>query len=71
MDTTLKGLIEKCEKEEIPLHFKLSILVDVAQRLEFLHVQDIVHRDLSSNNVLLTKQLVAKIADLGVAKVIE
>ena len=71
MDTSLKGLIEKREKEGIPLHFKLSILVDVAQGLEFLHAQDIVHRDLSSNNVLLTKQLVAKIADLGVAKIIE
>ena len=71
MDTSLKGLIEKREKEGIPLHFKLSMLVDVAQGLEFLHAQDIVHRDLSSNNVLLTQQLVAKIADLGVAKVIE
>ena len=26
MDTSLKGLIEKREKEGIPLHFKLSIL---------------------------------------------
>ena len=51
---------------KVPLHFKLSILVDVAQGLEFLHGQDIIHRDLSSNNVLLTKHLVAKIADLGV-----
>ena len=71
MDTSLKGLIDKREKEGIPLHFKLSMLVDVAQGLEFLHAQDIVHRDLSSNNVLLTKQLVAKIADLGVAKIIK
>ena len=71
MDTSLKGLIDKREKEGIPLHFKLSMLVDVVQGLEFLHAQDIVHRDLSSNNVLLTKQLVAKIADLGVAKVIK
>ena len=65
MDTSLKGLIEKRERKEgIPLHFKLSILVDVAQGLEFLHGQDIVHRDLSSNNVLL-KNTVAKIADLA------
>ena len=71
METSLKGLIEKREKEGIPLQFKLSILVDIAQGLEFLHAQGIVHRDLSSNNVLLTRQLVAKIADLGVAKVIE
>ena len=31
----------------------------------------IIHRNLSSNSVLLTKHLVAKIADLGVAKVIQ
>ena len=65
-----KDFVEKYEQGKVPLHFKLSILVDVVQGLEFLHGQDIIHRDLSSNNVLLTKSLVAKIADLGVAKVI-
>ena len=71
MDISLKGLIDKREKIGFPLHFKLSILIDVAHGLEFLHAKDIVHRDLSSNNILLTKQLVAKIADLGMAKVID
>ena len=69
MEMSLKGFLEKHKEGKVPLHFKLSILVDVAQGLEFLHGQDIIHRDLSSNNVLLTKHLVAKIADLGVAKV--
>ena len=46
-------------------------MVDISQGLEFLHGHKIVHRDLSSNNVLLTKHLVAKISDLGVAKVIK
>ena len=71
MDTSLKAFLEKYPREKLPHHFRLSILVDIAQGLEFLHGQDIIHRDLSSNNVLLTKRLVAKIADLGVAKVIE
>ena len=71
MQTSLKGFLEKHEQGKVPLHFKLSMLVDVAQGLEFLHGQDIIHRDLSTNNVLLTKNLVAKIADLGVAKVIQ
>jgi len=71
MDTSLRCFLEKYAKQKVPHHLRLSILVDIAQGLEFLHSQDIVHRDLSSNNVLLTKHLVAKIADLGVAKVIE
>ena len=71
MDTSLKGFLEKHGQGKVPLHFKLSILADVAQGLEFIHGQDIIHRDLSSNNVLLTRHMVAKIADLGVAKVIE
>ena len=71
MDTSLKYFLEKYNNEKVPLYIKLSILVDTAQGLEFLHAQDIIHRDLSSNNVLLTKHLVAKVADLGVAKAIE
>ena len=71
MECSIKGMLEKYEKDKVPVHIKLSILVDIAQGLEFLHGQDIVHRDLSSNNVLLTIHFVAKIADLGVAKVIE
>ena len=37
--------------------------------MQFLHSKSIAHRDLSSNNILLKKHLVAKIADLGMAKV--
>ena len=68
---SVKWFVENRNKDEVPLHFKLSILVDISQGLEFLHGQDIIHRDLSSNNVLLTKHFVAKVADLGMAKAIE
>ena len=71
MYISLTGLIEQRVKEEkeIPFHFKVSMLVDTCQGLRFLHSKSIAHRDLSSNNILLTKHLVAKIADLGMAKV--
>jgi len=68
METSLTSFLEQ---DHIPHHIKFSMLVDVSQGLEFLHSQNIIHRDLSSNNVLLTKHCIAKIADLGVAKVLD
>ena len=58
---------------EIPLSIKLSILLDVSYGLLYFHTHTppIIHRDLSANNVLLTTDLQAKIADLGVAKLLD
>ena len=49
-----------------------SILHDVALGLNYLHSQTppIIHRDLSSNNILLTANMTAKISDLGVARIL-
>ena len=70
MADSLTSFVEKHEK--IPVHIKYSIVHDVSLGLCYLHNHDppIVHRDLSPNNVLLTARHVAKISDLGVAKVI-
>ena len=71
MADSLTSLVDKHEK--IPVHIKFSIVHDVSLGLCYLHNHDppIVHRDLSPNNVLLTAHHVAKISDLGVAKVIK
>ena len=71
MADSLTSFVEKHEK--IPVHIKYSIVHDVSLGLCYLHNRDppIVHRDLSPNNVLLTAHHVAKISDLGVAKVIK
>ena len=59
--------------KNVPVHIKWSILHDVALGLQYLHCHNppVIHRDLSPNNVLLTSRMVAKIGDLGVAKVIK
>ena len=71
MVDSLASLVDKHKK--IPVHIKFSIIHDVSLGLCYLHNHDppIVHRDLSPNNILLTAHHVAKISDLGVAKVIK
>ena len=56
----------------LPKEISYSILHDVALGLCYLHNQtpQVIHRDLSSNNVLLTPNMTAKISDLGVARIL-
>ena len=75
LTTSLHDLIEPDPRPAnppyVPLGLKRSILHDVANGLAYLHHQSppIVHRDLSAANVLLSPSMVAKIADLGVARI--
>ena len=57
----------------IPLPVKLVILLDVSYGLLYLHSLSppIIHRDLTANNILLTTDMRAKIADLGVSKLLD
>ena len=59
-------------KPYIPVALKCSVLHDVARGLSFLHSHSppIIHRDLSARNVLLNSGMLAKIADLGVARIV-
>lgn len=61
------------ENPNLKLSIKISILQDVSYGLVYLHEHNppIVHRDLTARNVLLTNTHVAKIADVGVAKVMD
>ena len=52
---------------------KITIIKDVALGLRYLHTCNppIIHRDLSSNNVLLSKGMEGKIGDLGTARLVD
>ena len=71
----LEKFLDPDQRPDIDTYTKLSILLDVSSGLLYLHTQlakPIIHRDLTAGNVLLTKDFKrAKIADLGVSKLID
>ena len=68
---SLSSLLEN--DPEVSLGTKLSIIKDVALGLRYLHTRSpsIIHRDLSSNNILLSKGMGGKIGDLGTARLVD
>ena len=70
MDGNLDDLLETIPN--IPLVLKRSILEDVARGLLYLHkhTPQIIHRDLTAKNVLLTSSFVAKITDFGNSRIV-
>ena len=47
---------------------KLKILKHIAEGLDYLHSQDIIHRDLHSGNILCENEYDVVISDLGMSK---
>ena len=67
MDDSLTHFLES-SLHPIPYHIQVNICHDISLALSFLHSNDIVHRDLSSNNVLMIGNVKAKVTDFGMAR---
>ena len=68
MDNSLTHFLELSDTR-LPYHVQVNINCDISQALTFLHSNQLLHRDLSSNNVLLIGAGVrAKVTDFGMSK---
>ena len=67
MDESLTRFLERSH-DPLPYHTEVNLCHDIAMALSYLHSNGIVHRDLSSNNVLLIAGSRAKVTDFGMVK---
>ena len=67
LDGNLTNFLEQSQ-EPLPYHIQVSLCHDIALALAYLHSNGIIHRDLSSNNVLLIAGSRAKVTDFGMSK---
>lgn len=65
---TLKQYLNK--KGHLDYKEATRFIIDVAAALKCAHEHKIIHRDIKPHNILLTRDLVPKVADFGIARAI-
>jgi len=63
---SVRELLKK--EKHLDVNKSLDITLQAAKALEFAHENRIVHRDIKPDNLMLTREGIVKIADLGIAK---
>jgi serine/threonine protein kinase len=55
-------------QRKLPLHVGIHIIGEILRGLEFAHEHEVIHRDISPQNIMLSLAGEVKITDFGVAK---
>ncbi|HUF02543.1 MAG TPA: serine/threonine-protein kinase [Aridibacter sp.] len=61
---------EYCDRHSLNLNERLEMFVKVCEAVGFAHRKLIVHRDLKPSNILVDKNMVPKLLDFGISKIL-
>ncbi|XP_058095409.1 serine/threonine/tyrosine-protein kinase HT1-like [Magnolia sinica] len=64
---SLRAFLHKLEHKPLPLQKLITISLDIARGMEYVHSQGVIHRDLKPENILFDENFCLKIADFGIA----
>lgn len=65
LQTNLHDFLLSDSHKDLPLARKVDLLSGIAQGLNYLHNEHVIHRDLTATNVLLDCKAVPRISDFG------
>ncbi|CAF4639258.1 unnamed protein product [Rotaria sp. Silwood1] len=67
---SLQGLLES-QPHQLSLRRKLTMSRQIASGMRRIHQHGMIHRDIRPDNILVTDNYVAKIGDMGIARVLD
>ncbi|KAL4571182.1 hypothetical protein LXL04_017935 [Taraxacum kok-saghyz] len=66
---SVRQFLAKRQNRSVPLKLAVKQALDVARGMEYVHGFGLIHRDLKSDNLLISADKSIKIADFGVARI--
>ncbi|KAG8055454.1 hypothetical protein GUJ93_ZPchr0001g31722 [Zizania palustris] len=64
---SLRAFLHKQEHKSLPLEKIISIGLDIAHGIGYIHSQGVVHRDVKPENIIFDSEFCSKIVDFGIS----
>ncbi|XP_042411643.1 serine/threonine/tyrosine-protein kinase HT1-like [Zingiber officinale] len=64
---SLRAFMHKLEHKSLALEKLISMALEIARGMEYIHSQGVIHRDLKPENIIFDQDFCIKIVDFGIA----